>query len=92
MLGYALLKTLGARAYPRHAAEVAKELDDAVLQWVEARERVESAGKSLVYQSKNPDERLLRQFTEPGAGWPVMNSMRNVDRVVKVRAKGERNG
>ncbi|WP_447911699.1 helicase-related protein [Microbacterium phyllosphaerae] len=87
-----LLKQHVASADPREAAEVAKEIDDAVLQWVEARERAESVGKSLVYQSKNQDERLLRQFTEPGAGWPVMNSMRNVDRVVKVRAKGERNG
>ncbi|WP_101847715.1 helicase-related protein [Zhihengliuella sp. ISTPL4] len=87
-----LLKQHVANADPREAAEVGKEIDDAVLQWVEARERAEAAGKSLVYQSKNQDERLLRQFTEPGAGWPVMNSMRNVDRVVKVRAKGERNG
>lgn len=87
-----LLKQHVASADPREAAEVAKEIDHAVLQWVEARERAESVGKSLVYQSKNQDERLLRQFTEPGAGWPVMNSMRNVDRVVKVRAKGERNG
>ncbi|WEK61722.1 MAG: helicase-related protein [Candidatus Microbacterium colombiense] len=88
----ALLKKHVACADPREAAKVGEEIDDAVLQWVEARERAESAGKSLVYQSKNQDERLLRQFTEPGTGWPVMNSMRNVDRVVKVRAKGERNG
>lgn len=87
-----LLKQHVLCADPREAVEVGKEIDDAVLQWVEARERTESAGKSLVYQSKNQDERLLRQFTEPGVGWPVMNSMRNVDRVVKVRAKGERNG
>lgn len=87
-----LLKKHVAAADPREAQDVAREIDDAVLGWVEARERATKSGKSLVYQSKNAEERLLRQFTEPGAGWPVMNSMRNVDRVVKVRAKGERNG
>lgn len=88
----ALLKQHVAVADPREAADVASEIDDAVLGWVEARERAATSGKSLLYQSKNPEERLLRQFTEPGIGWPVMNSMRNVDKVVKVRAKGERNG
>ncbi len=86
-----LLKEHIARADEREAGAVATELDRAVLSWVEARERAAGAGKSLVYKSKDPEERLLRQFTEPGAGWPVMNSMRNVDKVVRVRAKGERN-
>lgn len=88
----ALLKDHVARADAREAASVAKEIDDAVLAWVEIRERASKAGKALQYTSRDPEQRLLRQFTEPGAGWPVMNSMRNVDRVVKVRAKGERNG
>lgn len=87
-----LLKKHVGFADKREADEVAREIDDAVLDWVEARERAVKVGKSLMYRSKDPEERLLRQFTEPGAGWPVMNSMRNVDRVVKVRAKGERNG
>lgn len=88
----ALLKEHVARADPREASSVAEEIDDAVLNWVEMRERVSKAGKELKYSSRDPEERLLREFTEPGAGWPAMNSMRNVDRVVKVRAKGERNG
>lgn len=87
-----LLKKHIACADEREAEQVGGEIDEAVLDWVEVRERTSRAGKSLLYQSKDPEERLLRQFTEPGAGWPVMNSMRNVDRVVKVRAKGERNG
>ncbi|WP_426171492.1 helicase-related protein [Microbacterium sp. DWRC1-3] len=87
-----LLKQHVGYADEREADQVGVEIDEAVLDWVEVRERASRAGKSLVYQSKDPEERLLRQFTEPGAGWPVMNSMRNVDRVVKVRAKGERNG
>lgn len=87
-----LLKRHVSWADPREADSVSKEIDDAVHGWVEARERASKAGKSLVYKSRDPEERLLRQFTEPGIGWPVMNSMRNVDRVVKVRARGERNG
>jgi hypothetical protein len=87
-----LLKEHVATADEDEAAEVAIEIDRAVADWVDRREHVAKEGKDLVYQSRNADERLLRQFTEPGAGWPVMNSMRNVDRVVKVLAKGERNG
>lgn len=88
----ALLKAHVSIADAREAEVVATEIDDAVREWVEARERASKAGKSLAYKSKDPEQRLLRQFTEPGAGWPVMNSMRSVDKVVKVRAKGERNG
>lgn len=87
-----LLKEHVSRADEREAAVVAREIDDAVLEWVDARNRVQQEGKKLVYQSRDQDERLMRQFTEPGRGWPVMNSMRNVDEVVRVRANGERRG
>lgn len=88
----ALLKEHVARADKREAAIVAQEIDDAVLEWVDARNRVQQEGKKLVYRSREQNERLLRQFTEPGRGWPVMNSMRSVDEVVRVRANGERRG
>lgn len=87
-----LLKAHVAFADEREREEVAREIDDAVLDWVAARVRVQQTGEKLVYQSRNPDVRLLRQFTDPGGGWPVMNSMRNVDEVVRVRANGERRG
>lgn len=74
------------------ASVVGREIDDAVLEWVDARNRVQHEGKKLVYSSRDQDERLMRQFTDPGKGWPVMNSMRNVDEVVRVRANGERRG
>lgn len=74
------------------ASVVSGEIDDAVLEWVDARNRVRQEGKKLVYSSRDHDERLMRQFTDPGKGWPVMNSMRNVDEVVRVRANGERRG
>jgi len=87
-----LLKEHVRIADPREADDVAREIDDAVLEWVDARNRVQQQGKKLLYQSRDQDERLLRQFTDPGRGWPVMNSMRNVDEVVRVRANGERRG
>lgn len=87
-----LLKDHVAYADERERDAVASEIDDAVLSWVDARNRVQSEGKKLVFRSRNPEERLMRQFTDPGSGWPVMNSMRNVDEVVRVRANGERRG
>lgn len=87
-----LLKQHVAVADDREKDAVAREIDDAVLSWVDARNRVQQEGKKLLYHSRDQDERLMRQFTDPGRGWPVMNSMRNVDEVVRVRANGERHG
>jgi hypothetical protein len=87
-----LLKAHVAYADEREMDAVAREIDDAVLDWVDARNQVQQEGKKLLYQSRDQDERLMRQFTDPGRGWPVMNSMRNVDEVVRVRANGERRG
>lgn len=86
------LKQHVAYADDREKDSVAEEIDKAVLDWVDVRNRVQQTGKKLVYQSRDAAERLMRQFTDPGAGWPVMNSMRNVDEVVRVRANGERRG
>lgn len=87
-----LLKTHVTFADPDEASVVAREIDDAVHEWVDARNRVQQDGRKLVYSSRDEGERLMRQFTDPGKGWPVMNSMRNVDEVVRVRANGERRG
>lgn len=87
-----LLKAHVLVADQREEADVAREIDDAVLEWVDMRNRVQREGKSLVYGSKDQDVRLMRQFTDSGRGWPVMNSMRSVDEVVRVRANGERRG
>lgn len=87
-----LLKEHVAFADDDEAAAVAVEIDDAVMEWVDFRNRVQQEGKKLLYSSREQDERLMRQFTDPGRGWPVMNSMRNVDEVVRVRANGERRG
>ena len=87
-----ILKEHVAVADEREAAQVAVEIDEAVLDWVDARNRLAADGRKLLYTSRDPEERLMRQYTEPGRGWTVMNSMRNVDGVVRVRAEGERRG
>lgn len=87
-----MLKQYVSVADETEAAIVSKEIDEAVLDWEAARERVRAEGEKLVYSSRTAGVRLMRQFTDEGLGWPVMNSMRNVDRVVKIRAKGERRG
>ncbi|GAA1830273.1 helicase-related protein [Agromyces salentinus] len=74
----------------REAAVVRDELDKAVADWENRIEAVSLNGNILKFQSRTPEERLLKQFTDPGAGWATMNSMRSVDRVVRVRADGER--
>lgn len=78
-------------ADPREAPTVHSEIDDCVREWSDLRQAAEADGEKLSYTSRdNASPRLLRGFTESGRGWPVMNSMRNVDQVVKVIAQGER--
>lgn len=74
----------------REAEAVADELTRAVEDWEHRAEDAGMGGTPLKYRSRTPGERLLKQFTEAGAGWSTMNSMRSVDRVVRVRADGER--
>lgn len=87
-----LLKRHVAVADEREAAVVADEIDQAVVDWAMRRATAQREGVELHYSSRKPEERLMRQFDQEGQGWPVMNSMRTVDRVVKVRANGERRG
>jgi hypothetical protein len=79
-----------AVADEREAAVVAEELRNAVDDWEERVDAVARNGYALKFQSRTPEERLLKQFTDSGPGWSTMNSMRSVDRVVRVRADGER--
>ncbi|WP_168914792.1 helicase-related protein [Microcella flavibacter] len=79
-----------AEADPPESARVAEELRAAVDEWDRRASEARETGAGLKYRSAEASERLLRQFTESGAGWPVMNSMRSVDQVVRIRADGER--
>jgi hypothetical protein len=84
------LKAHVAVADAREAEMVAREVDEAVKDWTARRAAAQQVGHELSYSPRNSEERLMRQFDQNGQGWPVMNSMRTVDRVVKVRANGER--
>ncbi len=87
------LRILGdhvAVADKREAAVVQTELRGVVLDWAHRNDEVAQNGFVLKFHSRVADERLLKQFTDTGPGWPTMNSMRSVDRVVRVRADGER--
>ncbi len=48
-----LLKAHVAYADEREMDAVAREIDDAVLDWVDARNRVQQEGKKLLYQSRD---------------------------------------
>ncbi|WP_298743963.1 helicase-related protein [uncultured Microbacterium sp.] len=87
----ALLKEYVVIADPDEAAAVSEEVDRAVDDWVSMRAAAQQEGAELVYSSRKSEHRLMRQFDQETGGWPIMNSMRTVDRVVKVRANGERN-
>lgn len=79
-----------ATADARESAAVEEELSRAVQDWENRTEDAAMSGSPLKYRSRTSGERLLKQFTDAGTGWSTMNSMRSVDRVVRVRADGER--
>ena len=86
----ALLSAHVGSADPREAAVVRSELEMAAQDWDQHARKARDDGAKLKYRSREPSERLLKQFTDEGVGWPTMNSMRSVDRVVRIRADGER--
>lgn len=76
-----------AVADPRERRSIEHELRDAAADWG----TFASGTLPLKYSSpKNPDERLLKNFGDPGKGWPTMHSMRSVDKAVRLRPQGER--
>jgi hypothetical protein len=74
----------------QEAEIVSSELQITVDDWVARADEAARNGFVLKFNSRTVHERLLKQFTDDGSGWPTMNSMRSVDRVVRVRAEGER--
>lgn len=86
----ALISAHVGAADPREAAVVRNELELAAEDWDRHARKAREGEANLKYRSREPSERLLKQFTDEGLGWPTMNSMRSVDRVVRIRADGER--
>lgn len=77
-------------ADPTERRAVERELRHAVADWADERDRAARAGTPLRFEAKEPDQRLLRGFTDAGPGWPAMNSMRTVDRAVGIRVGRQR--
>lgn len=73
-------------ADPDEAWAVEAELRDAAAGWTA---RAKAPG-GIKYESKDPNERLLKTFGDRGVGWPTMHSMRSVERGVRIRARGEK--
>lgn len=80
------LKRIATVSDPSEAAASSYEIDGLVTAWAAKVGDSASTG-GLTYNGKlNP---LLKNFGELGDAWPVMNSMRDVDRAVRIIARGE---
>jgi hypothetical protein len=76
-----------ARADDTEVGRVRKHLDALIGEWWEWVADGEADG-GLRYSHRGRDQpRLLRRFTERGAGWPTLDSMRSVDVEVEVRVR-----
>jgi hypothetical protein len=75
-------------ADPREAESVGTDLDRAAADWTQ---RAKASNGTLKYESaSHPEERLLKNFGDADLGWPIMHSMRSVERGVRIRPRGEK--
>jgi hypothetical protein len=90
----AVVETLKRRirfSDPDEADAVDAHLDDLVADWTSRVERATVSGATLHYSAGNTAvPSLLRDFGAAGDGWETLQSMRNVDREVRVRIEGAR--
>jgi hypothetical protein len=82
------LAAVAAVADPDEAAVSERELQRIAREWQDRAAAVTARGETLAYRSKDRPA-LLKDFGAGGEGWPVMHSMRSVDRQVRVLAVGE---
>jgi hypothetical protein len=64
---------------PEEASGTVKHLQRLVDEWHDLAQRAAIEHYPLVYKGERPTIMLLKDFGEPGEGWPTLNSMRNVD-------------
>ena len=77
-------------AEPEVRNATAQQLKTLVAEWHRRARESEARGFKLRYMSSDNDyPALLCDFGERREGWPTMNSMRSVDRQVRVIAIGE---
>lgn len=82
------IRGTAAAADPDELQRVTEELQELVSVWDHRARDAEARGERLRYRSPN-GEALLKEFGERKDGWETMNSMRSVDRQVRVLAVGE---
>ncbi|MHA3700641.1 helicase-related protein [Jatrophihabitans sp. YIM 134969] len=79
-----------ARADPDEAVDADADLSRLAGEWEHRARTAERSGTKLRYSSSDKDvPALLRDYGEKKEGWDTMNSMRSVDRQVRVLAIGE---
>ena len=64
---------------PEEAGGTMTHLQRLVDEWHNLAQRAATEHYPLVYKGERPTIMLLKDFGEPGDGWPTLNSMRNVD-------------
>jgi hypothetical protein len=85
-----LLTSVMQAAEPDESDDSVRELAALLNEWQLRATKAKTEGGVLHYSSRrSSDEALVRGFNERREGWPVMNSMRSVDRNVLIRVKGE---
>ncbi|WFE59530.1 helicase-related protein [Micromonospora sp. WMMD712] len=69
--------------------DVVRHLQQLQDEWAGLVDRSHPQG-GLTYSSGGRERvQLLRKFGKPGPGWPVLDSMRNVDTEIRLRVRGE---
>ena len=76
-------------ADPSERGDVARHLAELEGEWEHLADEALASG-GLRYSGGGRERiALLRRFTEPGRGWPTLDSMRSVDTEVRMRVRGE---
>lgn len=84
-----ILRQAVNNADPDEATDTSDDLDRLAGEWERRASEAERAGDNLVYSTTTNAPALLREFGQHRDGWETMNSMRSVDRQVRVLALGE---
>lgn len=85
----AVLKGIITKVDSDEATNACEQIDALVTQWSRRAAAAAAEGETLQYEAKKGTS-LLKNFGDVGEAWPVMNSMRSVDRAVRVIVRGEK--
>lgn len=82
------ITSLLAHVDPDEAVAARNELDRLLTEWAAWVDDAREEGERLQFDRKDGPS-LTKQFGEAKLGWPVMSSMRSVDRQVRITVRGE---